>query len=54
MRIVQIIHDGERGGVQTLARMIEEGLAPSGFRIETEYLYPRPGHFARSPSSATC
>jgi glycosyltransferase involved in cell wall biosynthesis len=42
MRIVQIIHDGERGGVQTLARMIEEGLAPSGFRIATEYLYPRP------------
>jgi glycosyltransferase involved in cell wall biosynthesis len=42
MRIVQIIHDGERGGVQTLARMIGEGLAPSGFRIATEYLYPRP------------
>ncbi len=43
MRIVQIIHDGERGGVQTLARMIEQGLAPQRFRIETEYLYPRPG-----------
>jgi glycosyltransferase involved in cell wall biosynthesis len=43
MRIVQIIHDGERGGVQTLARMIDEGLAPQQFRIATEYLYPRAG-----------
>jgi glycosyltransferase involved in cell wall biosynthesis len=43
MRIVQIIHDGERGGVQTLARMIEEGLAPQQFRIATEYLYPHAG-----------
>ena len=43
MRILQILHDGERGGVQTLARMIGEGLAPQHFRIETEYLYPRPG-----------
>jgi glycosyltransferase involved in cell wall biosynthesis len=43
MRIVQIIHDGERGGVQTLARMIEEGLAPQRFRIATEYLYPHAG-----------
>ncbi len=43
MRIVQIIHDGERGGVQTLARMIEEGLEPQRFRVETEYLYPRAG-----------
>jgi glycosyltransferase involved in cell wall biosynthesis len=42
MRIVQIIHDGERGGVQTLAGMIEEGLAPQRFCVETEYLYPRP------------
>jgi glycosyltransferase involved in cell wall biosynthesis len=43
MRILQILHDGERGGVQTLARLIGEGLAPQHFRIETEYLYPRPG-----------
>jgi glycosyltransferase involved in cell wall biosynthesis len=42
MRIVQIIHDGERDSVQTLARMIEEGLAPQRFHVETEYLYPRP------------
>jgi glycosyltransferase involved in cell wall biosynthesis len=41
MRIVQIIHDGERGGVQTLAGMIEDGLAPQRFRVATEYLYPR-------------
>ncbi|MGC1447761.1 MAG: glycosyltransferase family 4 protein [Xanthobacteraceae bacterium] len=43
MRILQILHDGERGGVQTLARMIGEGLAPQHFRIETECLYPRSG-----------
>ena len=43
MRILQILHDGERGGVQTLARLIGEGLAPQHFRIETEYLYTRPG-----------
>lgn len=43
MRIVQIIHDDERGGVQTLARMIEEGFAPQQLRIATEYLYSRPG-----------
>lgn len=43
MRIVQIIHDGERGGVPTLARMIEDGLACQQFRVETEYLYPRAG-----------
>jgi len=43
MRIVQIIHDGERGGVQTLARMIEEGLAPQRLGVETVYLYPHHG-----------
>jgi glycosyltransferase involved in cell wall biosynthesis len=54
MRIVQIIHDGERGGVQTLARMIGEGLAPSGFRIETEYLYPRAGISALAKLGYVC
>jgi glycosyltransferase involved in cell wall biosynthesis len=43
MRIVQIIHDGERGGVQTLARMIEDGLVAQRFHVATEYLYPRAG-----------
>lgn len=43
MRILQILHDRERGGVQTLAAVIEAGLAPHGFSFEAAYLYPRPG-----------
>lgn len=43
MRILQILHDRERGGVQTLAAMIEEGLLPHGAAFETVYLFPRPG-----------
>jgi glycosyltransferase involved in cell wall biosynthesis len=43
MRILQILHDHERGGVQTLAAMIETGLAPHGFTFDSAYLYPRPG-----------
>jgi glycosyltransferase involved in cell wall biosynthesis len=41
MRILQIIHDQERGGVQKLAHMIEQGLAPHRLAFETVYLYPR-------------
>jgi len=43
MRILQILHDDERGGVQTLAGMIEAGLRPHRFGVETAYLYPRAG-----------
>lgn len=43
MRILQILHDRERGGVQTLAAMIEEGLLPYDAVFETVYLFPRPG-----------
>jgi glycosyltransferase involved in cell wall biosynthesis len=43
MRILQILHDHERGGVQALAAMIETGLSPHGFTFESDYLYPRPG-----------
>lgn len=42
MRILQIIHDRERGGVQKLAGMIEDGLGSHRFAVETAYLYPRP------------
>jgi len=41
MRILQIIHDHERGGVQKLAGMIEHGLGAHRFAVETAYLYPR-------------
>jgi glycosyltransferase involved in cell wall biosynthesis len=43
MRILQIIHDRERGGVQTLAQLIEAGISPQRFAFETVYLYPRAG-----------
>jgi glycosyltransferase involved in cell wall biosynthesis len=43
MRILQIIHDRERGGVQTLAATLEAGLRPHSFTFETVYLFPRPG-----------
>jgi len=43
MRILQIMHDEERGGILTLATMIEEGLADHGIEIETACLFPRPG-----------
>jgi glycosyltransferase involved in cell wall biosynthesis len=43
MRILQILHDRERGGVQTLAEILEDGLRPHGFVFETAYLFPRPG-----------
>ncbi len=43
MRILQIIHDRERGGVQKLAGMIEDGLNSHRFAVATAYLYPRAG-----------
>lgn len=43
MRILQILHDRERGGVQTLAEILEHSLTPYGFVFETAYLFPRPG-----------
>ncbi len=43
MRILQVLHDDERGGVQMLAAMIEAGLSSHRFAFETAYLYPRPG-----------
>ena len=34
MRILQLLHDRERGGVQVLADMIETGIAPHGVGFE--------------------
>jgi glycosyltransferase involved in cell wall biosynthesis len=42
-RILQIIHDHQRGGVQKLADMIVDGISPRRFAVETVYLYPRAG-----------
>ncbi len=43
MRILQILHDDERGGVQKLAGMIGAALGSHRDAVETAYLYPRPG-----------
>lgn len=43
MRILQVLNDQERGGVQVLAGMIEQGLSPHQIAFETAYLFPRPG-----------
>ena len=43
MRILQIIHDRERGGVQKLAGMVEDGLSSHRFAVATAYLYPCAG-----------
>ena len=43
MRILQIIHDRELGGVQKLATMLEQDLSAHRFVFETAYLYPRSG-----------
>ena len=42
MRVLQVLHDDERGGVQTLAALIASGLPSPRFAFETTYLYPRP------------
>ncbi|MBV9637141.1 MAG: glycosyltransferase family 4 protein [Methylobacteriaceae bacterium] len=39
MRILQIVHGPEQGGVRTLADMVGEGLADRGYEIETAYLF---------------
>ena len=43
MRILQILHDHERGGEQKLARMIEDGLSPRGFAVEAAYFHSHQG-----------
>ncbi len=42
MRILQILHTDERGGILTLASMIEAGLVARGCHFETEFLFRTP------------
>jgi glycosyltransferase involved in cell wall biosynthesis len=42
MKVLQILHTDEIGGIQTLAAMIEEGLVAHGISVETAFLFPRP------------
>ena len=43
MRVLQILHDRERGGILTLADLLEDGLRKHGLDVETDYLFRRPG-----------
>ncbi|HEY0236286.1 MAG TPA: glycosyltransferase family 4 protein [Afipia sp.] len=42
MRVLQILHTDERGGILTLASMVESGLTAHGCRVETEILFRAP------------
>jgi glycosyltransferase involved in cell wall biosynthesis len=42
MKVLQILHTDEIGGIQTLAAMVEEGLVAHGIAVETAFLFPRP------------
>jgi glycosyltransferase involved in cell wall biosynthesis len=43
MRVLQIIHGNEAGGVKTLGEIIGAGLGERGVAVETAILFPRPG-----------
>lgn len=49
MRILQIIHSPEPGGIQTIAQAVSRGLAKYGLEFETAYLRRDPG-FSRWPT----
>jgi glycosyltransferase involved in cell wall biosynthesis len=42
MRILQIVHGNEAGGVKTLSEIIGQGLAARGVVVETAWLFPAP------------
>lgn len=42
LRVLQILHTDERGGILTLANMLSAGLPPYGFRVDTEIMFARP------------
>ncbi|EJW10333.1 Glycosyltransferase [Rhodovulum sp. PH10] len=43
LRVLQILHTDERGGILTLASALERGLAAHGIGVDTEILFSRPG-----------
>ena len=47
MRVLQIIHQDQAGGVKTLAEMIGDGLTARGVGVETAVLFSAPGMRAR-------
>ena len=47
MRVLQIIHQDQAGGVKTLAGMIGDGLTAHGLAVDTAILFPAPGMRAK-------
>ncbi len=47
MRVIQIIHQDQAGGVKTLAEMIGDGLAARGVAVETAVMFPASGMRAK-------
>ena len=43
MRVLQIVHGIEAGGVKTLSEIIHDGLAGRGIAVETAFLFPAAG-----------
>jgi glycosyltransferase involved in cell wall biosynthesis len=41
VRVLQILHTDERGGIATLAAMIGDGLSARGVHMDTVFLFPR-------------
>src|SRR5947209_832452 len=42
MRVLQIVHGNEAGGVKTLSEIIRDGLAGRGIAVETAMMFPHP------------
>ena len=41
VRVMQLVHSNEHGGVEALSASIAEGLAQQGVTVETHFLYPK-------------
>src|SRR5437588_2643996 len=42
MRVLQIVHGSEAGGVKTLSEIIQDGLGSRGVTVETVVMFPAP------------
>jgi len=52
MRVLQIVHQDQAGGVKTLAEIIGDGLAVHGIAAETAFMFPGPGLRAKLTGTA--
>lgn len=54
LRVLQILHTDERGGIETLASAIAAGLAARGVEVDTVFLFSRPDAAGSISSVTTC